>query len=351
MAATPIFRPRSLAWVAALAVLALAACDRQPLANRPPEAGDKAAAKVAGETIWVSDVKRQAVTQGLIGEGEPLDVSSDLFQRALNEVIDQKLLAKEAVRLKLQRDPQAQQRLAAAREKVLGDILIESVVDRAVNENAVKALYQEQQKLSSTSEELSARQIVTATQADADAVKKLLDTGASFEALALQRSTDQATRFNGGELGYFTLDSMPDAYKAALATAQKGQLVGPFKVDTGYAIVRVEDRRPEQPISLEEARPQIVRFLTYDQIRTLLDRLRQGTKVEVLLSRPASPGGAPREPASAPPPGSPAAANAAAPAGATPEGATPEKVTEGGAAVTAPESAPAKPAAATTKAR
>ena len=333
----PRSRVSGRVWAAAaLAALSLSACGQQPLSNRPPEAGDKAAARVGGETVWVSDVKRQAVSQGLIGEGEPLDVSSDLFRRALNEVIDQKLLAREAQRLKLQREPLAQQRLAAARERVLGDILIESVVDRAVNENAVRSLYQEQQKLSSQSEELSARQIVVATQADADAIKKLLDTGASFEALALQRSTDQATRFNGGELGYFTLDAMPDAYKAALAQAQKGQLIGPFKIDTGFALVKVEDRRPEQPISLEEARPQIVRFLTYDQIRSLLDRLRQGTKVENLLGRPDDSAGQPREPASAPPPGSapPAASNAAVPAGAT----------EGGEAVTAPAAAPPAPA-------
>ncbi|HTK36612.1 MAG TPA: peptidyl-prolyl cis-trans isomerase [Caulobacteraceae bacterium] len=333
----PIPSPRAPTWaLAAMAALALAACGQQTLSNRPPEAGDKAAARVAGETIWASDVKRQAVSQGLIGEGEPLDVSSDLFRRALNEVIDQKLLAKEALRLKLQREPVAQRRLAAAYDRVLGDILIESVVDRAVNENAVRALYQDQQKLSAQSEELSARQIVVPSQADADAIKKLLDTGASFETLALQRSTDQATRFNGGELGYFTLDAMPDPYKAALATAQKGQLVGPFKIDTGFALVKVEDRRPEQPISLEEARPQILRFLTYDQIRATLDRLRQGSKVEVLLSRPATPGGQPREPASAPP------------AGAAPPSAGAEGATEGGAAVTAPAAAPSvspKPAA------
>jgi peptidyl-prolyl cis-trans isomerase C len=324
------------AWaMAALAALALSACGRQPLSSRPPEAGDKAAAKVAGETIWASDVKRQAVSQGLIGEGEPLDVSSDLFQRALNEVIDQKLLAREALRLKLQREPSAQQRLAAARERVLGDLLIENVVDRAVNDNAVHALYEEQQKLSVQSEELNARQIVVQSQADAEAIKKLLAAGASFETLALQRSTDQATRFNGGELGYFTLDSMPDAYKAALAQAQKGQLVGPFKIDTGWALLKVEDRRPEQPISLEEARPQIVRFLTYDQIRTLLDRLRQGAKIEVLLKRPAESAGQPPEPASAPAgaaegakaavPAPSAAAPAPAPAKTLPPKASPAK--------------------------
>ena len=58
-------------------------------------------AKVQSETIWASDVKREAVAQGLIGEGEPLDVTSDLFRRVMDEVIDQKLLAKEAERRRL----------------------------------------------------------------------------------------------------------------------------------------------------------------------------------------------------------------------------------------------------------
>ena len=35
-------------------------------------------------------------------------------------------------------------------------------------------------------------------------------------------------------------------------------------------MLRVEDRRLEAPITLEAARPQIVRFLTYDQVRDLL---------------------------------------------------------------------------------
>jgi peptidyl-prolyl cis-trans isomerase C len=310
---------RTAAAIVAVALLSLAACDREQVSNARPEPGDRVAARVAGETVWVSDVRRHAVAQGLIGEGEPLDVTSDLFRRTLNQVVDQKLLAREAVRLRLQREPVAQRRLLAAREQVLGDVLVESVVDRAVNENAIRALYQEQQRLSRQSEEIRARQIMVASSTEAAAVKKLLDTGASFEALALERSTDQATRFNGGDLGYFTLDSMPDSYKAPLTPAQKGQLVGPFQTDAGWVVMKIEDRRPEEPISLEEARPQILRFLTYDEIRTLLSRLRQGSKVEVLLGLPAP--GQPPEPASAPPPG--AAAPAAPAASTAPAAAAP----------------------------
>jgi peptidyl-prolyl cis-trans isomerase C len=267
-------------------------------------------AKVDGKTVWASDVKREAVAQDLIGEGEPLDASSDLFRRVLDEVVDQKLLAAEALKRKLDKDPVAQKRLAAARERILGDMLVEGVVSDAVNDNAIRGLYQEQLKLAKRSEELKARQIVVGTAADAEALKKLLAAGASFEALAMERSTDPATRFNGGDLGYFTIDVMPEAYDVALKDAKAGQIVGPFPVEGGFALVKIEDRRLEQPIALEAARPQIVRFLTYDQVRDLLEKLRSKSKVEVLVkadtaNRPIPPADAPKV---APAPAAPAVA-------------------------------------------
>lgn len=282
-----------------LCLLTLAACGQTPIIGGPkPEPGDKVVARVGGDAVWASDVKREAVAQGAITEGEPLDVSSDLFHRTLDEVIDQKLLAGEAARQGLDRQPLVRRRLQAAREKLLGDVLIESVVDKAVNENAIRSLYDEQQRLSTKEEEIKARQILVATEPEALAVKKLLATGASFDALAMQKSIDSATRFNGGDLGYFTLDAMPGAYGAALKAAKVGETIGPIKTDGGFAIVRVEDRRPEQPISLEEARPQIVRFLTYDEIRTLLAKLRGSKKVVMLIAAPDP--NAMKEPASAP---------------------------------------------------
>jgi len=71
-------------------------------------------------------------------------------------------------------------------------------------------------------------------------------------------------------------------------------------VEGGFALVKVEDVRPEQPIALEAARPQIVRFLTYDRIRDLLETLRAKAKVESLIKpnpeapRPVPPADAPK---------------------------------------------------------
>jgi peptidyl-prolyl cis-trans isomerase C len=286
--------------LAAIASLTLAGCNRDQGSEKPPEPGDAAVAKVDGKTVWASDVKREAVAQGLIAEGEPLDTSSEMFRRVMDEVVDQKLLAAESVQRKLDKDPAAQRRLAAARERVLADLLVEGVVEKAVSEDAIRELYAEQQKLSKQSEEIRARQIVVATAPEAEQVRRALAGGASFEALAMERSIDPATRFNGGDMGYLTMDVMPEAYQIALKDAAAGQLVGPIQVEGGYAVMKVEDRRQEAAITLEAARPQIVRFLTYDQVRDLLEKLRGKAKVQSLLKAGPEVPGAPKEPASAP---------------------------------------------------
>jgi len=272
--------------------LAVAGCSRGG-EDGPPEPGDQAVARVQDQTIWASDVRREAVAQGLVGEGEPLDATSDLFRRVLDEVIDQKLLAREAARRRLDASPLAQRRLEATRERILGDMLVESVVNGTITDQAVQTLYNEQLRLARTSEEYRLRLILSRTKPEADAVVGILGQGASFEAVATERSIDEATRFSGGDLGYSTLDVMPQAYANALRDQPAGATVGPFQTEGGWAVLRVEDRRKENPPTLEQARPQIVRYLTYEGVRQLLEQLRGKAQVDVLLptdqAAPASP--------------------------------------------------------------
>ena len=286
-------RPFSLLAVAAMTTcLAVAGCSRGG-EDGPPEPGDQAVARVQDQTIWASDVRREAVAQGLVGEGEPLDATSDLFRRVLDEVIDQKLLAREAARRRLDASPLAQRRLEATRERILGDMLVESVVNGTITDQAVQTLYNEQLRLARTSEEYRLRLILSRTKPEADAVVGILGQGASFEAVATERSIDEATRFSGGDLGYSTLDVMPQAYANALRDQPAGATVGPFQTEGGWAVLRVEDRRKENPPTLEQARPQIVRYLTYEGVRQLLEQLRGKAQVDVLLptdqAAPASP--------------------------------------------------------------
>ena len=280
----------------AVLVLALTvACGRGD-AEAPPEKDDLIVAKVQDRSVWASDVRREAVAQGLVGEGDPLDVKSELFRRVLDEVVDQKLLAAEARRRGLDKNPAAQRRLEAVHERILGDMLVETVVSGAVSDQAVERLYQEQQRRAQTTEEVRVRLILSHTKEQADAVVGVLGQGAAFEAVAAQRSVDDATRYSGGDLGYSTLDVLPDAYAAAVRGQAPGAVVGPVQGENGWAVLRIEDRRLEAPPTLDQARPLIVRYLTYEGVRQLLEQLRGKAAVEVFINPVRKPAPEPARP-------------------------------------------------------
>ena len=295
-------RAGAIAAAAALGA-ALVACGPQPEAQRPPEPGDQAVARVNGQTIWSSDVKREAVAEGMIGPGDPLAPSSDLFRQVLDEVIDTRVLAAEALARHLDKDPLAQRRLAAAQDRALENLMVDSIVGRAVNTQAENALYQEFLKNRTPAEAIHLSQIVFANVTDAEAARKQLAGGGDFGAMAMQRSIDNETRFKGGDLGVMTTDTLPQPLAEAVKGVKSGQLAGPVKVDAGWALLKVDDRHAEPPPSLEAVRPQLVRFITYDQIKDLVLTLRSHAKIESLLAPPPEVPGAPAEPASAPPPG------------------------------------------------
>ena len=301
-------RPSYLARLGALTVVLtlglVAGCGREA-GNQPPGKDDVVVARVLDTSVWASDVKREAVAQGLVEESEPLDVQSELFRRVLDEVIDQKLLAAEAQRRGLDKDEATQRRLEAVRERILGDILVEQVVSGAVSDQAIQRLYAEQQRRAQSSEELRVRLILSQTKAQAEAVIGILGQGAAFEAVAAQRSTDPATKYSGGDLGYSTLDVLPDSFATALRGQATGKVIGPVEAPNGWAVLRIEDRRQETPPTLDQARPLIVRYLTYEGVRQLLEQLRGKAMVDVFLNpakksaQPAAPAAAPKPPVSA----------------------------------------------------
>ena len=140
---------------------------------------------------------------------------------------------------------------------------------------------QEQLKLSKQSEEFRARQILLQNQADGEAVKKLLASGASFDALAMERSSDAATRFNGGDLGYFTKDRMVPEFSEAAFKLEKGKYTeAPVKTQFGYHVIRLDDVRDAQLPKFEDVKPQISQQLMQQKMAKFQEELRGKAKVE-----------------------------------------------------------------------
>ncbi|MEO1187446.1 MAG: peptidylprolyl isomerase [Pseudomonadota bacterium] len=264
-----------------LALVGLSACENEPNTSAPAAVIDGAtAAVVNGEAIYIRDVELEAVAQGMIEPGSVFGPSHPDFPQILEQLIDQRLLAQEAVRRGLDQEPDAASRLAAGRERLLGNILVESLVATEVTEAAIDRMYEEQVKLQQLDDEVRVRRIVVETEAEAAAILIELDGGRDFAAAALEHSIDVRTRLDGGDLGWVKPNEMGDPYAAIIGNTVTGGISEAFQTEMGWTILKVDERRTTPPKTKAEMRPEIITFMTFTQISDILRELRFSADIQ-----------------------------------------------------------------------
>jgi peptidyl-prolyl cis-trans isomerase C len=249
------------------------------------------AARVGDTVITYGEVRREAAARDLTAEPDLLHPAAPDFERVLEDLIDQRLLALEAARLELHQDLEARRRLAAAQERILGNILVETVVSDAVTDEAVQRVYEEQRRLAPAEIELRARHILVATREEADEVARLLAEGTDFGQLASRVSQDPATRLEGGDLGYFTRGGILPAFAEVAFNTAEDEVSAPFQTEYGWHVLMVTDRRRQAQPGLDERRADIVRFLTLQGIDGLLSQIRESYPVTLAPAPDQEPAG------------------------------------------------------------
>lgn len=243
---------------------------------------DSVVARVSGTEIYRSDIDLAAQEQNIVKEGINLPKTHEKHQTLLDELIDQRLLALDAQRQGLNTDREANIRLAAARERILGNIRLERHLRETINEASIRRMYEEQAKLAARGDEVRARHILVEEKSKADEILKKLESGEDFGALAMTHSIDQGSSERGGDLGYFTQDMLNNRFTRPVFNAGKGERIGPIKSEFGWHIAEVLDRRPAPQPDFETLRPKIVNFMTFDAIQDLLKDLRDTAEVEIV---------------------------------------------------------------------
>jgi peptidyl-prolyl cis-trans isomerase C len=303
--------------------------------------GAQPAAVINGETIYQDEVQIAAERMGMVDKGETLQVDSAEFEQVLAKLIDTRLMAQAAVKKQLDADRYSRFDLNLLRETKLANLLLDAVTQEQ-GEAAIRKAYDAQVEIfnrgGSLGTESHVRLIVAANKADADAIMKQLSAAGDFAVIATQKSIDQESKFDGGDLGYLTSEKAGPTMSKVIDATAVGAIAKPFQVPNGWAILKVEDRRKERPPTLEELRPMIKEWLRTKQTEDVLRDLYKSAKIE----RYTSPRNAPIEndPFTLAPSGTP-----------TPEASPPVAGVEAGApkpaaALPAPAAPSASPAAA-----
>lgn len=267
----------TLTLLAALAgPLAVAA----PNADSPEalrQALERPVATVNGQSVSTAEAEvlmRQQIAKGA-------SASAQLREQTRQLLIDQQLMAQEARARGLDRQPLVQAQMALAARAVLARVWQEDLLARTpVSDEALRQAYQ-REVVGQGPDELLVRHILVTDPEQARQLIAALAQGARMDELASQHSQDSDSRAQGGLIGWVPQGQLVPQVVQALNRLQPGQLWSqPVQTERGWHVLMLQERRPWQPPSLEQMRPQLLEQQAQQQLQQQLQGLRQRARIE-----------------------------------------------------------------------
>jgi peptidyl-prolyl cis-trans isomerase C len=292
------------AYAASLLVLMLlGACHaQQDAGSAAKSAPEVVAATVNGVPISQATVERMVKQGANSGHAD----SPEARKAVLERLTLQSVIAQEAVKEGLDRSLDVTEQLDAIRQAVLANAYVQDFINKhPVTDDMLQAEY-ERIKATMTGSEYKVRHILVEKESDAkDIIARLKKDPGAFAQLAKEKSKDQGSRANGGELGWFDPRRMVPEFGAAVAKLEKGKFtLEPVKTQFGYHVILLEDSRPIQAPPLEEVKPQLAQQLQQQEVIKQMDALKAQAKIELpaaaAAAAPPAPPVAPPAPAAAP---------------------------------------------------
>ncbi|MEA2879809.1 MAG: peptidyl-prolyl cis-trans isomerase [Hyphomicrobiales bacterium] len=237
---------------------------------------DPVVARVNGTDIRQSDL---TLAEEDLGGNIPQMTPEAKRDYLITFVGDMMLVAKAAEAKKFGDGDDFKRKLAYARTKLLMEQYLQSEAKGAVNEAAMKKVYDEAIGQMKKEPEVRARHILVETEDEAKAVVAELKKGADFAELAKSKSKDPGSA-DGGDLGYFTKDQMVPEFSEVAFKLDKGALSDPVKSQFGWHVIKVEDKRERQPPEYDKVKDQLENFLVRKSQSELITKLRAEGKIE-----------------------------------------------------------------------
>ena len=267
-------RPHTPLVLALLAPLLLAACNKA--ATPAPEAAGERVATVNGKALpksvfdlYVANMSRQSGRE----------VTEEQKGQLLDQYVSMQLAAEEAEKAGIEKDQKVRDQLALARLQVLVDAGLQKYLEaHPVQESELRPEYDAQ--VAALPREYHARHILVDDQAAAVAITKELKGGADFAKIAAKRSKDSSSK-SGGDLGWFTLDTMVKPFADAVKTMQPGQLTEqPVQSQYGWHVIKLEETRATSAPPFDEVKDRVKMIVQRKKLQTHLEDLRKAAKVE-----------------------------------------------------------------------
>jgi peptidyl-prolyl cis-trans isomerase C len=262
------------------ATFAMSACAEKKLdemTGKDQAGGSAAVAVVNGEEIskdvWDLWVKMR--TRGM----SPDELTPEQTTENLDQLIQVYVAGQEARKEGLTKG-ESGARIELMQQTALADLLSQKFQEGQEPTPEEKRAEYDKQVALLPKLEYKARHILVADEAKARELIASLDSGARFETLAEQNSTDSSAK-EGGDLGWFVSGRMVKPFADAVEALEKGTYTKePVQSQFGWHVIKLEDTRPLTPPAFEEVEAQIGPMVQQSKFQAYLEELTKTAKIE-----------------------------------------------------------------------
>ena len=236
-----------------------------------------AAARVNGTAVPAYRLDMAVRAQVAQGQKD----TPDLRKGVREMLINQEVVAQEAIKRGLDKQAPVAARLELDRQGILAQAFFEDYMKRnPITDDMLRKEY-ERLKPQLPAREYRVRHILVEKEDDAKNLIAQLRKGASFEKLAAEHSSDPGSKQRGGDLDWGPAERYVKPFAEAITRQKKGQISDvPVHTDFGYHVIRVEDERATKVPSFDEAKGQIQQLVQNQMVQKAIAELRSKAKVE-----------------------------------------------------------------------
>ena len=270
-----------LSTVAAILILTACGKTQQAAAPAPAPAAEKPAAVpvaiVNGTPISRSEY--DIYVKNLL-QGKQQELTPEQKNQVLDELIGMQLLAAQADKDGLEKDPDTAAQLQVLRLRVMADAESQKFLKGQEPTDAELHAEYDSAVAAMDKNEYHARHILVSTKDQADQIIKKLKGGAKFEDLAKSQSID-GSKTNGGDLGWFTLARMVKPFGDAVKGLKKGEYTQqPVQTQFGWHVIKLEDTRDVTPPPFDQVKSQLSNGVIRKKLQAYVEQLKKDAKIE-----------------------------------------------------------------------
>ncbi|MBU3631674.1 peptidylprolyl isomerase [Polynucleobacter sp. AP-Melu-500A-A1] len=210
--------------------------------------------------------------------------SPELKNALKDELINRELLTQESIRQGLDKDIDFRDQIAQLKQTLMIQAFLENHFQKnPISDAKLREEYDRQRKLigeGASANQYRISQIIVSNETDALDLIRRIQKGELFGKLAQDYSIDQASKANGGQLGWVLPGQVVAPVANVIVNLSKGAVANaPIQTQGGWVIVKVDDKRPFKLPTFDEAKPQLRQAVIQQYLTETVKKLRESAKI------------------------------------------------------------------------